>query len=661
MASPTYKYPGLNLPLRHIKQNATRYAVGIPGQSGAETIPIFVRESAMMMIMEKLTDKQDWHLKVFDQMIVDKWREEALAIPDEEWWTQITEGNGPNGYAPVGLITTPIFDYCIEELREKAVYFSETGIVPGLDLSASIAKSDILVDHALQLELQSAVKRLKESQASSPDWHPGSNDTVQDLVHPSLYPLVYGKSKVHKEEVVGVEDAIEGWTGKGEIIPTDNEGDTSNSYGWQSQYPEFWSDTFQWLPSNVAFQDDGSVRFTSYINNLHPKKHSDMYKTLEKLIAKAIPLWEQCLVPSNENGTRFPDCPGHRAPRIPLSENPDDENELNWIPSRMSEVENLEVDPKKLEEYDWIDDKLEQKWLFLRKARHPEPSSFQPRSYTVIDDLRLAKKFRESGLQIIVKIVSIELTPETPEFKAGSWHVEGQMNERICATALYYLDSENITESSLSFRMRTPEYIQDESGFMVGQDSYQWLQYVYGVLLSGPSSNVQNFGSVTTNEGRLLAFPNTFQHAVSPFELQDKTKPGHRRFVALWLVDPHVRILSTANVPPQQQSWWLESILGTTPTERAKAAEKLPVEVLRLLRETAGAGSDDKVLSGNCGQAKTAALPEELVAMILSHFSTEGLMTEAEAHDFRLKLMDERTQFQGSDKWYGNGYNFCEH
>ena len=26
------------------------------------------------------------------------------------------------------------------------------------------------------------------------DWHPGSNKQVLDLVHPSLYPLVYGKT-----------------------------------------------------------------------------------------------------------------------------------------------------------------------------------------------------------------------------------------------------------------------------------------------------------------------------------------------------------------------------------------------------------------------------------------------------------------------------------
>lgn len=82
----------------------------------------------------------------------------------------------------------------------------------------------------------------------------------------------------------------------------------------------------------------------------------------------------------------------------------------------------------------------------------------------------------------------------------------------ICATALYYLDSENITESSLAFRMQTSEE-QEDMQDKVGQDAYRWMQCNYGVSLgpvgSAPGSCLQNYGSVQTPEGRLLAFPNT--------------------------------------------------------------------------------------------------------------------------------------------------------
>jgi hypothetical protein len=46
----------------------------------------------MMNVMDKITDKPDWHKKAFDDNIVSKWRKEALAIPDEELFKLATSG-----------------------------------------------------------------------------------------------------------------------------------------------------------------------------------------------------------------------------------------------------------------------------------------------------------------------------------------------------------------------------------------------------------------------------------------------------------------------------------------------------------------------------------------------------------------------------------------
>ena len=83
---------------------------------------------------------------------------------------------------------------------------------------------------------------------------------------------------------------------------------------------------------------------------------------------------------------------------------------------------------------------------------------------------------------------------------------------------------------------------------------------------------MQVVGQVLTREDRLLVFPNVLQHCVQPFQLADTTKPGHRKILALFLVDPSIRIPSTANIPPQQRDWWakqvdLEGLLGKLPTE----------------------------------------------------------------------------------------------
>jgi hypothetical protein len=149
------------------------------------------------------------------------------------------------------------------------------------------------------------------------------------------------------------------------------------------------------------------------------------------------------------------------------------------------------------------------KWKLNRRPVLPEVP-FEEIEYAPREGTRLAERFRSSGLQIIVKMASIELTPEKPEFPVGGWHIEGQMNEHICGTALYYLDSENITESSLSFRMQTSYYISDpDEPYYVGQDNYHWMESAFGTSLSpGSSPCLQNYGTVRTCEGRLLAFPN---------------------------------------------------------------------------------------------------------------------------------------------------------
>lgn len=94
------------------------------------------------------------------------------------------------------------------------------------------------------------------------------------------------------------------------------------------------------------------------------------------------------------------------------------------------------------------------KWMAVRKPLLPSPS-FKDVAYDITEGQQLFDKFRNSGLQVIVKMASVELTPERPHFPQGSWHVEGssshevissllhltksqsgQLNENICATAL---------------------------------------------------------------------------------------------------------------------------------------------------------------------------------------------------------------------------------
>ncbi|KAI8719939.1 hypothetical protein NCS52_00776200 [Fusarium sp. LHS14.1] len=617
------KYPGLGLDIRHddsIDRDVI-YPVGIHFNCyGSESEMLLVREVAMMMVMESITDKPDWHIKVFDEGIASRWKAEALALPVDAMYKEIAEDRiaWPDGAfagqapKPKTILDEACIDYCIKELRVKAEYFKKSGLVPTLDASATIVKSDILIDEELKQELRDAFEKLKKEQKANPDWHPGTESRVQDLVHPSLYPLVYGRTPVIQNEAVGVEDAIS-WAGKGDVILQTTETPSTvdirrsidYSVGGSKVEPTFWSLDYQWLPSNVAFQSDGSVKFTSYINNLHPLEHQDIYKTIEKLVERALCAWDFCLA---QHSSGMSSGLGRTKPRFPRPTNPCDSNVHNWNPSKPDGMVNV-ISKGTLSHdnyFDYIDysDPRIIKWAETREAVQPSPPDFSAWPYGAARIPPLRERFRDSGLQIIVKMASIELTPDkNPSFPLGGWHVEGQMNEHIIGTALYYLDSENITPSSLQFRMQTSPY-QDEYQTAVDQNSFSWMEQVFGVFL-GPMSGgacLQNYGRVETREGRLLAFPNVFHHRVTPFELADKTKPGHRRFIALWLVDPFTRVINTANVPPQQEEW-------------------------------------------------------------VENKGINGIMSVDEAKGHREKLMKERAAFRNGAEgsWEGVDYGFCEH
>ena len=143
-------------------------------------------------------------------------------------------------------------------------------------------------------------------------------------------------------------------------------------------------------------------------------------------------------------------------------------------------------------------------------------------------------------------------------------------------------------------------------------------------------------------------------HRVSPFRLKDHSKPGHIRFLTLWLVDPHQRIISTANVPPQRLDWWVESAFGKSPESKENALSRVPAELVELLREVgADLGEPGKPGTGRGSRWK---LPAELMSMIKSQFTGDLPMSEREARDYRTQLELERTSIQKTThrEWIAN-------
>ena len=84
-----------------------------------------------------------------------------------------------------------------------------------LDTESVIVKSDNAIPPELGNALRTTAFRLEDIPDNLKDWHPGSDDQVLDLLHPSMYPLVYGTSKVLPTGTVPLETCVQ-FAGEGE-------------------------------------------------------------------------------------------------------------------------------------------------------------------------------------------------------------------------------------------------------------------------------------------------------------------------------------------------------------------------------------------------------------------------------------------------------------
>ncbi|KAF4947842.1 hypothetical protein FGADI_10121 [Fusarium gaditjirri] len=477
MAAPKHLYPGVNLALRevpesefHFKDESLFCPIGFPEYPWSESTVMPVKEVAMMILMDALTDKPDWHKEVFEDSIAHKWRDEARQQSEDGLYARILQdklGKGPSK-PRVRIITDAAFDY-VKELRGKSRYFTQSGLIPTLDGPGNtIIKSGSFIDEALHRDINRAYYTLWKDQEGNVDWHPRSNDMVQNLIHPSMHNFVYDRSSFIQEEVVGVSNAL-GFMGQGEPVQGQTPLVQGNQFlsefrvGSGKILPEYWSDKYQWLPANVEFHEDGSAEFTSYVNNLHPTKFPEIYRTMERLVDKAIPAWDHCLREVNHLGDGT--FAGRNESRFQWIYAAFDEDNDLWTPKfdvdeflhkdvELSHEELLDLEeecyhsaeePVEFDEDEYqrrmyeglppltpnVNDgaMAQGKWIKYRDAKHPDPKPFEKVDYAPKQSLR--EKFKKDGLQII--------------FSAGSWHLEGEMNEKIAATALYYFDSENVT------------------------------------------------------------------------------------------------------------------------------------------------------------------------------------------------------------------------
>ncbi|KAI8307652.1 hypothetical protein K4K61_003405 [Colletotrichum sp. SAR11_59] len=535
---------------------------------------------------------------------------------------------------------------------ESSVEFDNTGNgplnVPGFPLAVSIERShderfahgfnDWAQDRltAREIAMISLINDITDKSGWLKDMF---NDVkiaswrAEALTRPLMSPLAWNWCLLELRDMA--KDANE----RGHICVLNTASRATNRFGL-ARLP-IWS-----RPEHVSLD----VKITSYINNLHPAAHKSLYSTIEQFISLSIQPWNDVLAyrdrglcPSRIKTSGVVWWPSF----------PDWAAGLNKIEKDRTTEEYREA-KKKVEEYltvpelppslqqnmtsrvglptieeDWED--LGLGWAVrvkherLKHWLHPEPGiSFTydnwkqgktgkslvrgripkkplPESVSGLSPLEpgpghqfygvsLKDRFLKQGLQVIVQISTVELTPENPAQPPTDWHLNGMGNEHIVATSLVYFDSINITETSgaISFRV---EADLDADAHVYRRGDLAPLAGIYGLAdpgqLHGDSEEpnaLQELGTIVAPDGRLVAYPNTLQHRVEAYELLDRSRPGRRRCLTMHLVDPHYRICSTRNVPPQQHDWWVEE----GPAKIDWAGHHVPQEIINRIMTEVG-------------------------------------------------------------------------
>jgi hypothetical protein len=505
-------------------------------------VPKTILDTNIMFLKQNIMGKPKWYEKISNTTILAKWKREVRTkmSPEEVQYC---------------------IDWLMYEVSQKDSNPFQAILSSPLD---AVYVVEFLVSEELKKSFVKNLSVLENIPLSDRDYHPGSNNTVWDIVHPSLYCLNYDVSMSSKLDQSQRTTPLFKWIGTGEklVKPTKNTKDNLSS------------DTFQWLPSDIAVDKNGKVSIHSYINNLHPYKHRELYTDLAHILERFVPIWEKVLAES-----------------------------LHSDVIQQIDMYNLYPHRDEPEEYDSAEEDY-------YENRRPNPLKlteiFEPRETRTKIDLK------GRNLQVIVKMANIELTPQNPKYEGGTWHVEGMKNENIVATGIYYYGMSNITQTNLQFRQacEDPPYEQNDTN---------GVEYVYGLSSDSPLN--QFLGEVTLCEDRCIAFPNIYQHLVTPFKLVDPNQNGHRKILVIFLIDPKRPILSTSTILPQQSDWLIDSIL------QIGALTPLPKDIIRHIVEF---------------------LP--------------NMMTFDQAKVHRTKLMDERKYIrEKSNEIFLREFSLCEH
>jgi hypothetical protein len=174
----------------------------------------------------------------------------------------------------------------VESLKFHQVVDSEE--VLHID-GTSFVSGQLIYQGLVSEELRQSIETQLDAIANAPekDFHPNSDNKVQDLIHPSLFPYIEGESFVHPESKDKAAKLAYSSKGPGGL----GGGGFGRTWGRRVE-----TSKYQWMPAIYSVDSEKHSKIESYINNLDRSRYPQLYEDIAKVFDHFIPLFETVLV-----------------------------------------------------------------------------------------------------------------------------------------------------------------------------------------------------------------------------------------------------------------------------------------------------------------------------------------------------------------------------
>lgn len=221
------------------------------------------------LVRKSISIKDDWSNKFSDKNINEKYRnelKEQIKIIEKQLARDYR--NWGDCTISADSIINKAFGELAEEIRLDNLINEEP-----YDCE-DIQWNDSCIPESLRSDLENELDKIA---LKTKDFHPNTNNMIQNLIHPSLFPIISGVTMTYDNKFV-IDKFLN-------VLEED----------MRESYLETETLNYQWMPAEFYVDDNYKAQLLSYINNLPGDIDDKLHQTIVNILSNALPEIENLL------------------------------------------------------------------------------------------------------------------------------------------------------------------------------------------------------------------------------------------------------------------------------------------------------------------------------------------------------------------------------